>query len=48
MLVAISKKPDKVGFRAMKYMSLLPVLQKFYVRALQAATGHKKRKLQWV
>ena len=27
MLVAIPKKTDKVGFRAMPYISLLPVLQ---------------------
>ena len=33
MLVAIPKKTFKVGFRAVRYISLLPVLQKFHVRA---------------
>ena len=37
MLVAIPNKSDKVGFRAMTYISLLPVLQNCYVRALQVA-----------
>ena len=43
MLVAIPKKTDKVGFRAMRHISLLPVLQKFYVRALQAAVRRERR-----
>ena len=43
MLVAIPKKTDKVGFRAMRYISLLPVLQKLYVRALQAAVRRERR-----
>ena len=43
MLVAVAKNIDKVGFRAMKYISLLPVLQKFYVRALQAAVRRERR-----
>ena len=42
-LVAIPKKTDKVGFRAMRFISLLPVLQKFYVRALQAAVRREHR-----
>ena len=33
----------KVGFRAMRYTSLLPVLQKFYVRALQAVVRRERR-----
>ena len=43
MLVAISNNSDKVGFRAMMYISLLPVLQKFYVPALQAAERWERR-----
>ena len=43
MLVAIPKKSDKVGFRAMRYRSLLPDLHKFYVRALQAAVRRERR-----
>ena len=43
MLVAIPKKTDKVGFRAMRYISLLLVLQKIYVRALQTAVRRKRK-----
>ena len=43
MPVAIPKKTDKVGFRSMRYISLLPVLQKFYCRALQAAVRRERR-----
>ena len=42
MLVAIPKKTDKVGFRAMRYISLLPVLQNCYVRALQVAVRRER------
>ena len=35
VLTAIPKKSDKVGFRSMRYISLLPMIQKFYIRALQ-------------
>ena len=34
VLTAIPKKSDKVGFRSMRYISLLLVIQKFYIRAL--------------
>ena len=37
ILTAIPKKTDKVGLQSMRYISLLPVIQKFYVRALQTA-----------
>ena len=43
MLVAIDKKTDKGGFRAMRYISLLPVRQKLYVRALQTAVRRERR-----
>ena len=36
VLTAIPEKSGKVGFRAMMYISLLPVLQKFYIRACSA------------
>ena len=31
------------GFRAMRYISLFPVLQKFFVRALQTAVRRERR-----
>ena len=37
ILIAIPKKTDKVGLQSMRYVSLLLVLQKFYIRALQTA-----------
>ena len=37
VLTTLPKKSDKVGFRSMRYISLLPVVQKFYIRALQSA-----------
>ena len=43
MLVAIPTKSDKVGFRAMRYISLLPVLQNSCVRALQVAVRRERR-----
>ena len=43
VLPAIPKNSDKVGFRAMRYISLLPVLQKFYIRALQTAVTRKRK-----
>ena len=40
---AIPKKSDKVGFRLMRYISLLPVIQKFYIRALQSAVRRERK-----
>ena len=40
---AIPKKSDKVGFRALRHISLLPVLQKFYIRALQTAARRERK-----
>ena len=42
VLTAIPKKSDKVGFQAMRYISLLPVLQKFCIRALQTAVRREE------
>ena len=39
---SIPKKSDKVGFRSMRYISLLPVIQKFYIRALQSAVRRER------
>ena len=46
VLTAIPKKSDKVGFRSMRYISLLLVIQKFYIRALQSAV-RRERKPHW-
>ena len=43
VLTAISKKSDKVGFRSMRYICLLPVIQKFYIRALQSAVRRERK-----
>ena len=43
ILSAIPKKTDKVGLQSMRYISLLPVLQKFYIRALQAAVRRERK-----
>ena len=43
VLTAIPKKSDKLGFRAMRYISLLPVIQKFYIRALQTAVRRERK-----
>ena len=43
VLTAIPKKSDKVGFRSMRYMSLLPVIQKFHIRALQSAVRRERK-----
>ena len=43
VLTAIPKKSDKVGFRSMRYISLLPVIQKFKIRALQTAVRRERR-----
>ena len=43
VLTAIPKKSDKVGFRSMRYISLLPVIQKFYIRALQTAVRRARK-----
>ena len=43
ILTAIPKKTDKVGLQSMRYISLLPVLQKFYIRALQTAVKRERR-----
>ena len=37
VFTAIPKKSDKVGFRSMSYISLLTVIQKFNIGALQTA-----------
>ena len=43
VLTAIPKKSDKVGFRSMRYISLLPVIQKLYIRALQSAVRRERK-----
>ena len=43
ILFAIPNKTDKVGFQSMRYISLLPVLQKFYIRALQTAVRRERK-----
>ena len=43
VLTAIPKKSDMVGFRSMRYISLLPVTQKFYIRALQSAFRSQRK-----
>ena len=43
VLTAIPKKSDKVGFRSMRYISLLLVIQKFYSRTLQSAVRRERK-----
>ena len=43
MRTAILKKSDKAGFLAMRYISLLPVLQKFNIRSLQTAVRRERK-----
>ena len=43
VLTAIPKESDKVGFRSMRYISLLLVIQKFHIRALQSAVGRERK-----
>ena len=43
ILTAIPKKTDKSGLQSMRYISLLPVLQKFYIRALQTAVRRERK-----
>ena len=43
VLTAIPKKSDKVGFRSMRYISLLPVIQKFYIRVLQTVVRRDRQ-----
>ena len=43
VLTAIPKKSDKVGFRSMRDISLLLVMQKFYIRALQTAVRRERK-----
>ena len=47
VLTAIPKKDDKVGFRSMRHISLLLVIQKFYFRAyrplLDVRENHTKQ-----
>ena len=43
ILSAIPKKTDKVGLQSMRYISLLPVLQKFYIRTLQTAVRRERK-----
>ena len=42
-MTAIPKKSDKVGFRSMRYICLLLVIQKFYIRALQTAVRRERK-----
>ena len=42
-LVNLPKNTDKVGFQVMRYISWHPVLQKLYVRAMQAAVRGERR-----
>ena len=46
VLTAVPKKSDKVGFRAMRYISLFPVLLKFYIRALQTAVRRERNRMK--
>ena len=43
VLTAIPKKSDKVGFRSLRYVGLLLVVQKFYTRALQSAVRRESK-----
>ena len=43
VLTAIPKKSDKVVFHSMRYISFLQVIQKFYIRALQAAVRRERK-----
>ena len=43
VLTAIPKKSDKVGFHSMRYISLLPVIQKFYIRVSQTAVRRERK-----
>ena len=43
LLTANPKKSDKVGFRSVRYISLLHVIQKFYIRALQTAVRRETK-----
>ena len=42
-MAAIEKKSGKVGFRSMRYISLLLGLQKFYIRALQTVVRRERK-----
>ena len=43
VLTAIPKKSDMVVFRSMRYINLLLVIQKFYIRALQSAVRRERK-----
>ena len=43
VLTAIPKKSDKVGFRSMRYISLLPVIQKFYIPLSDVRENHLRQ-----
>ena len=43
VLTAIPKKSDKVGFRSKRYTSLLPVILKLNIRALQSAVRRERK-----
>ena len=43
VLTAIPKKSDKVGFRSVRYISLLQVIQNFHIRALQSAVRGERK-----
>ena len=42
-MTAIPEKTDKMGLQSMRYISLLPVLQTFYIRALQTAVKRERK-----
>ena len=43
VLTAIPQKSDKVGFCSRRYISLFPVIQKFYTRAVQVAVRRERK-----
>ena len=43
---AIPKKSNLVGFHSMRYISLLLMIQKFYIRASQSATDVKENHMR--
>ena len=48
VLTAIPKKTDKVGLQSMIYISLLLVLQKFYIRALLTAVKRERSHMKQI
>ena len=43
VLTASPKTSDKVGFHSLRYISLLPEIQKFHIRALQSAVRRERK-----